>query len=149
MRRRVGQQVTLALLLLPAVSAAANHSPAEQQSAAVQIATFLADITPALGEVIDCGLSPESRARLIEHPLHAKGVVLKDAGGVYVLCAFDWESINNDAHDFVRQKLADAAGVMALQPMALQLRYLQSLVAIASEKKSTTIFPMPIDLLTR
>ena len=46
------------------------------------------------------------------------------------------------------QKLADAAGVMALQPMALQLRYLQSLVEIASEKNSTTIFPIPIDLLT-
>jgi len=46
------------------------------------------------------------------------------------------------------QKLAEAAGVMALQPMALQLRYLQSLVEIASEKNSTTIFPVPIDLLT-
>jgi len=46
------------------------------------------------------------------------------------------------------QRLADAAGVMALQPMALQLRYLQSLVEIASEKNSTTIFPVPIDLLT-
>jgi len=46
------------------------------------------------------------------------------------------------------QKLADAAGVMASQPMALQLRYLQSLVEIASEKNSTTIFPVPIDLLT-
>ena len=46
------------------------------------------------------------------------------------------------------QKLADAAGVMALQPMALQLRYLQTLVEIAAEKNSTTIFPVPIDLLT-
>jgi regulator of protease activity HflC (stomatin/prohibitin superfamily) len=46
------------------------------------------------------------------------------------------------------QKLADAAGVMALQPMALQLRYLQSLVEIASEKNSTTIFPVPIDLIS-
>jgi len=46
------------------------------------------------------------------------------------------------------QKLSDAAGVMAAQPMALQLRYLQSLVEIASEKNSTTIFPVPIDLLT-
>ncbi len=32
--------------------------------------------------------------------------------------------------------------------MALQLRYLQSLVEVASEKTSTTIFPVPIDLLT-
>jgi len=46
------------------------------------------------------------------------------------------------------EKLSDAAGVMAAQPMALQLRYLQSLVEIASEKNSTTIFPVPIDLLT-
>jgi hypothetical protein len=32
--------------------------------------------------------------------------------------------------------------------MALQLRFLQSLVEVASEKNSTTIFPVPIDLLT-
>jgi regulator of protease activity HflC (stomatin/prohibitin superfamily) len=45
------------------------------------------------------------------------------------------------------QKLADAAGVISQQPMALQLRFLQSLVEVASEKNSTTIFPVPIDLL--
>lgn len=46
------------------------------------------------------------------------------------------------------QKLADAAEVMAKQPIALQLRFLQSLVEIASEKSSTILFPVPIDLLT-
>src|SRR3989454_3877007 len=46
------------------------------------------------------------------------------------------------------QKLADAAEIIAKQPMALQLRFLQSLVEVASEKNSTTIFPVPIDLLT-
>jgi regulator of protease activity HflC (stomatin/prohibitin superfamily) len=56
--------------------------------------------------------------------------------------------IHADGEFQASQKLADAAGVMALQPMALQLRYLQSLVEIASEKNSTTIFPVPIDLLT-
>ena len=45
------------------------------------------------------------------------------------------------------QKLADAAEVIGKQPMALQLRFLQSLVEVASEKNSTTIFPVPIDLL--
>ena len=45
------------------------------------------------------------------------------------------------------QKLADAASVISQQPMALQLRFLQSLVEVASEKNSTTIFPVPIDLL--
>jgi regulator of protease activity HflC (stomatin/prohibitin superfamily) len=45
------------------------------------------------------------------------------------------------------QKLADAAEVISKQPMALQLRFLQSLVEIAGDKNSTTIFPVPIDLL--
>jgi len=46
------------------------------------------------------------------------------------------------------QRLADAAEVIGKQPVAIQLRFLQSLVEIASEKNSTTIFPVPIDLLT-
>lgn len=45
------------------------------------------------------------------------------------------------------QKLADAAQVIESHPMALQLRYLQTLTEIASEKNSTTIFPVPIDLI--
>jgi regulator of protease activity HflC (stomatin/prohibitin superfamily) len=46
------------------------------------------------------------------------------------------------------QKLADAAEVIGKQPMALQLRFLQSLVEVSAEKNSTIIFPIPIDLLT-
>ncbi len=45
------------------------------------------------------------------------------------------------------QKLADAAAIIAKQPMAMQLRFLQSLVQVASEKNHTTIVPIPIDLL--
>lgn len=45
------------------------------------------------------------------------------------------------------QKLADAAGVLATQPTALTLRYLQTLVEVAGDRNSTTIFPVPIDLL--
>lgn len=45
------------------------------------------------------------------------------------------------------QKLADAAKIMSSQSQALQLRYLQTLTEIASEKNSTTIFPVPIDLI--
>jgi regulator of protease activity HflC (stomatin/prohibitin superfamily) len=44
-------------------------------------------------------------------------------------------------------KLADASSVIESHPMALQLRYLQTLTEIASEKNSTTIFPVPIDLI--
>ena len=45
------------------------------------------------------------------------------------------------------QRLSDAAKVLAEQPSALTLRYLQTLREIATEKNSTTIFPVPIDLL--
>ena len=46
------------------------------------------------------------------------------------------------------QKLADAAKILAAEPSALTLRYLQTLREIATENNSTTIFPVPIDLLT-
>jgi regulator of protease activity HflC (stomatin/prohibitin superfamily) len=45
------------------------------------------------------------------------------------------------------QRLADAADVIGRNPVALQLRYLQTLVEIAAEKNSTTIFPIPIDTI--
>lgn len=45
------------------------------------------------------------------------------------------------------EKLAGAANVLATEPMSLQLRFLQTLTEIAAEKNSTTIFPVPIDLL--
>ncbi len=45
------------------------------------------------------------------------------------------------------QKLADAAEILGDKPTALQLRYLQTLTEVAAEKNSTTIFPIPIDIL--
>ncbi len=45
------------------------------------------------------------------------------------------------------QRLADAAKVLAEQPSAITLRYLQTLREIATEKNSTILFPIPIDLL--
>ncbi len=46
------------------------------------------------------------------------------------------------------EKLAQAAQVISATPAALQLRFLQTLTEVATEKNSTTIFPVPIDLLT-
>ncbi|TAL11612.1 MAG: slipin family protein [Nitrospirae bacterium] len=46
------------------------------------------------------------------------------------------------------QKLSEAAEVIARNPIALQLRYLQTLVEVAAEKNSTTIFPVPIDIIS-
>ena len=45
------------------------------------------------------------------------------------------------------QRLSEAAAIMGREPIALQLRFLQTLVEIASENNSTTIFPVPIDIL--
>ena len=44
-------------------------------------------------------------------------------------------------------KLAQAATVLAAEPTALQLRYLQTLTEIGTERNSTIIFPVPIDLI--
>jgi regulator of protease activity HflC (stomatin/prohibitin superfamily) len=45
------------------------------------------------------------------------------------------------------QKLTDAAGVIATQPSALQLRYLQTLTEIGVERNTVIVFPVPIDLV--
>ena len=44
-------------------------------------------------------------------------------------------------------RLADASDILSRNPMALQLRYLQTLIAIAQEQTSTIIFPLPIELM--
>ncbi len=46
------------------------------------------------------------------------------------------------------EKLAEAAGIMSTQPAAIQLRYLQALTGIATEKTNTILFPIPIDIMT-
>jgi regulator of protease activity HflC (stomatin/prohibitin superfamily) len=45
------------------------------------------------------------------------------------------------------QRLGEAASIMAREPITIQLRYLQTLAEIATENNSTTIFPVPMDLL--
>jgi regulator of protease activity HflC (stomatin/prohibitin superfamily) len=44
-------------------------------------------------------------------------------------------------------RLADASDILSRNPMSLQLRYLQTLIEISTEKNSTIIFPIPIDLI--
>ena len=55
--------------------------------------------------------------------------------------------IHADGEFQASTRLKDAADVMAGQPVTLQLRYLQTLTEIATEKNSTIIFPVPIDFL--
>jgi regulator of protease activity HflC (stomatin/prohibitin superfamily) len=55
--------------------------------------------------------------------------------------------INAEGEYQAAQRLSDAAAIIQTQPAALQLRYLQTLAEIATENNSTTLFPIPIDLL--
>jgi regulator of protease activity HflC (stomatin/prohibitin superfamily) len=55
--------------------------------------------------------------------------------------------INAEGEYQAASRLAEAAVIIAKEPTALQLRYLQTLVEVAAEKNSTTIFPIPIDLV--
>jgi regulator of protease activity HflC (stomatin/prohibitin superfamily) len=55
--------------------------------------------------------------------------------------------INAEGELQAAEKLVQAAAQIATQPIALQLRYLQTLTEVASENNSTTLFPIPIDLL--
>jgi regulator of protease activity HflC (stomatin/prohibitin superfamily) len=56
--------------------------------------------------------------------------------------------INAEGEFQAAQKLTDASAVISQHPIALQLRFLQTLAEVASENNSTTIFPLPIDLIT-
>jgi len=55
--------------------------------------------------------------------------------------------INSEGEFQAATKLAEAADIISVHPEALQLRYLQTLREIASENNSTTLFPIPIDLV--
>jgi len=55
--------------------------------------------------------------------------------------------IRADAEFQAAHKLAEAADIISAHPVALQLRYMQTLSEIAVENNSTTIFPLPIELL--
>ena len=45
------------------------------------------------------------------------------------------------------ERLSQAAGVIATQPLAVTLRYLQTLTEIATEKNSTILFPVPVEFM--
>ncbi|HXF50426.1 MAG TPA: slipin family protein, partial [Dehalococcoidia bacterium] len=55
--------------------------------------------------------------------------------------------INAEGEYQAAERLAEAGRVMAQEPATLQLRFLQTLSEVATEKNSTIVFPVPIDLL--
>ncbi|MBI4578322.1 MAG: hypothetical protein HY718_01375 [Planctomycetes bacterium] len=74
--------------------------------AGLQLATFEADVTPPMGSPLCAGRIKPAEA--VDDPLLAKGVVLRDEGGTYVLCAVDWCLLSGRAYDLFREKIAAA-----------------------------------------
>ena len=56
------------------------------------------------------------------------------------------KNIHSEGELQASEKLAQAAGIMSQQPVAIQLRYLQTLTEIGVEKNTTVVFPVPVDL---
>jgi len=80
-------------------------------TAPFQVATFQAHVTPPVGKPVGLGFIPVLKT--VEHPLLAKGLLLKDAGGTYALCAIDWMEVHDVSYDFLREQIAEAAGTSA------------------------------------
>jgi len=57
--------------------------------------------------------------------------------------------IHAEGEFMAAERLAQAAELIQRQPQAIQLRYLQTLVEIGTEKNTTIVFPLPIDILSR
>jgi regulator of protease activity HflC (stomatin/prohibitin superfamily) len=55
--------------------------------------------------------------------------------------------IHAEGEQQAAQKLLDAARILAQQPQALQLRYLQTIASITTDKSSTIVFPLPMELI--
>lgn len=71
----------------------------------LQLATFMADITPPVGAPIYTGT-----ARSIADPLEARGVILSGSAKPIVIVALDWCEVRNKSYDLWRSELAAAAG---------------------------------------
>jgi regulator of protease activity HflC (stomatin/prohibitin superfamily) len=56
--------------------------------------------------------------------------------------------IHAEGEFMAAQRLADAAAVLATQPITIQLRYLQTLTEIGVEKNTTIVFPLPVDMMS-
>ncbi len=103
------QWLTVILVLACTMLCAAQEGPSTlQASSPLEIATFTVDVSPPLGQRVCVGFVKEFTE--IEHPLLAKGVVLRDPDGVYVVCAVDYEGLCNDSYDMFRKTIAAAAG---------------------------------------
>jgi hypothetical protein len=78
------------------------------QAAPLRLATFRSDVTPPIGHPLNGGFSDP--VVTVEDGLEAKGIVLDDGRGRYVLCAVDWCGLSNTCQAMFQRKIAQAAG---------------------------------------
>lgn len=110
MSRILAVTVRLFVILACARMCPAGASWAAEAGKPLRVATFAADITPPVGVPMVEGLYPP--VATIEHPLLAKGIVLQDAGGTYVLCSLDICTMSNGSYIAMRGRIAEAAGIV-------------------------------------
>jgi regulator of protease activity HflC (stomatin/prohibitin superfamily) len=107
------------------------------------------EINQNLQEIIDRQSDPWGikvslvEVKHVDLPQEMKRAMAKQAEAERIRRA---KIIAADGERQAADKITEAAGVMNQYPQALQLRYLQTLVEVAAENNSTTIFPIPIDL---
>jgi len=75
----------------------------------LQVAKFSTDITPRLGSPVGMGFIPVLTS--VEHPLLARGILLRDKGVTCVICTLDLMEIHNDSYDILRSAIGNAASV--------------------------------------
>lgn len=95
--------ILTASLLIPIL----NTASAEFQ-AGLTLRTFVCDVTPPMGSPLCAGRIKPVVA--VDEPLLAKGIILEDRGGRYVLCALDWCLLRGAAYDMFRDRIAEAVG---------------------------------------
>lgn len=101
-RRQFVQSMCAAPLVYGELKSAAAEVPG------LRLASFEADVTPALGSPLCHG--NVTAAKEIGTPLLARGIVLLGAGEPIVLCALDWVALANESHERVRGVIAKAVG---------------------------------------
>jgi hypothetical protein len=96
------------LALTGSVRVRAENQGDDAAVASLRLATFVADVSPPLGHPLFGSISPP--AQEIGEPLTARGLVLLGSGAPIVIVSVDWLEIRNDAYQFWREALAQAAG---------------------------------------
>jgi len=83
----------------------------------------------------------------IEEMIRAKGIDLADIGAIKKVSIYQQVTKHAEGEFQAAEKLVSAANAIAAEPVAIQLRYLQTLTEIGVEQNTTVVFPIPVQFL--